>query len=249
MHFTKAKFFKLTEESRHKKCAALLREIYENILTKKDIKKLLSEYNELLTWMDFPPFEETDPKKVADKYHIHLSGAKTSLKEHNLLPFLRTGDRAPKTNFGNNAIFLDNVRSAYNVGSILRTTEALRIGSVYFAKRTPFIDNHKVNKTAMGAASIVPCFKTEGLSPNLPSPLIVLDTSDSSINLFDFIFPETFTLVIGNEEYGTSDEILKEADYILEIPMLGKKNSINAACAYGIAAAQIRKQQPIVGKQ
>ena len=244
--FTKPKFFKLDISSQHKKCSEILRSIYEGLLEgsfdeKKEISKMFSHYNEILSWMALPSFQSKSLKKIADQYHWHLEKGQMNLKEHNLLPSLRTKDKKPKADFPKNAIFLDNVRSAYNVGSILRSTEALRIGHIYFSKKTPFIDNKKVIKTAMGAANIVPCHKKNDLE-NLPHPLIALDTSDNAISLYNFIFPKNFTLILGNEEYGISDEILKEVNYLVEIPMLGHKNSINVACAFAIAAAQIQKQ-------
>lgn len=163
-----------------------------------------------------------------------------SLKEHNLLPTLRTGDREPKRDFPNIAIYLDHVRSAYNVGSILRTVEALRIGKVYFSEKTPFIDNEKVKRTAMGAAELVPCFQNVPLS-DLPRPIIALDTSNAAVSVAEFDFPESFTLILGNEEYGISNESLKEVDHIVEIPLFGAKNSLNIACAFAIAASRITK--------
>lgn len=249
MKFTKPKFFKLDPLQQHKKCSEMVRAIYEAIYKLEDLSQIpkeiqeqLDHYNEILSWLLIAPFKDISLKKIADQYHFHLEKASVNLKEHNLLFQLRKGDRSPKEDFGKNAIFLDNVRSAYNVGSILRTNEALRIGMVYFSKKTPFIDNKKVIKTAMGAAELVSCHKKEDLN-FLPRPIIALDTSDSAINIFDFIFPESFTLILGNEEYGISDEILKEANYLIEIPMMGCKNSINVACAFAIAAAQIRKQK------
>src|SRR5690606_621236 len=143
---------------RHKKCAELLRKCYEEKSTD------FAYYATLLEWMHFLPYEHTDFQSLADRYHWHLQQAGLSLKEHNLLPSLRTGDRTAKLDFPNIAIYLDHVRSAYNVGSILRTAEALRIGKVYFSEKTPFIDNEKVQRTAMGAAEIVPCFQNVPLS-------------------------------------------------------------------------------------
>lgn len=231
--FTKKKFLKLDLKQRHKKCAELLRKCYEENLSD------FSDYEVLRTWLKCNSYDLKDQKALADRYHWHLQMAGLSLKEHNLLPSLRTGDREAKMNFANVAIYLDNVRSAYNVGSILRTVEALRIGSVYFSEKTPFIDNEKVIRTAMGTASIVPCFQGVGLN-TLPRPIIALDTSDSAIPLEAASFPETFTLILGNEEYGISNESLSEADAIVEIPLFGMKNSINIACAFAIAAAKIR---------
>lgn len=233
MPFTKKKFLHLEPKQRHKKCAELLRRHYEEELDD------FTEYNTLLTWLKCNPYTFTDRKNLADRYHWHLQMAGLSLKEHNLLPSLRTGDHEPKLDFPNIAIYLDNVRSAYNVGSIIRTVEALRIGKVYFSEKTPFIDNEKVYRTAMGGASLVPCFQNVPLK-DLPRPIIALDTSDAAIPVAEFSFPESFTIILGNEEYGISNESLSEVDHIIEIPLFGAKNSINIACAFAIAAAKIR---------
>ncbi len=231
--FTKKKFLNLEPKQRHKKCAELLRRHYEEDLAD------FTEYNTLLGWMKCNPYEPSDKKTLADRYHWHLQMAGLSLKEHNLLPSLRTGDREAKMDFPNIAIYLDNVRSAYNVGSILRTVEALRIGRVYFSENTPFLNNEKVIRTAMGAAALVPCFQKISLK-ELPRPIIALDTSDAALPVHEFSFPKSFTLILGNEEYGISNEALAEADAIVEIPLFGAKNSINIACAFAIAAAKIR---------
>ncbi len=191
--------------------------------------------------MELAPLENPGLKEIAERYHWHLEKTGRCLKEHNLLPTLRTGDRTAKADYLPAAIYLDNLRSAYNVGSILRTTEALRIGTVYFSEKTPFLDNEKVERTAMGAAALVPCRRNIPLS-ELPRPILVLDTSDDAIPLAEYLFPPSFTLVLGNEEVGVSDASLALADALLEIPLLGAKNSLNVACAFAIASAQIRTQ-------
>jgi tRNA(Leu) C34 or U34 (ribose-2'-O)-methylase TrmL len=241
MTFTKRKFLKLDVPHQHKNCAQFLRLCYEDLLKQKLI--CLEPYQTWLSWMKLPPFESHDPKLLADRYHWHLEQAGRYLKEHNLLPRMRTGDHEPKAPYLPIAIYLDHVRSAYNVGSILRTCEALRIGAVHCSERTPFIDNEKVERTAMGAAALVPCIPSSTLS-KLPRPIIVLDTSEDALPVSSFLFPESFTLVLGNEEYGVSNESLELADVMLEIPLLGAKNSLNVACAFAIAAAEIRKQWP-----
>lgn len=90
----------------------------------------------------------------------------------------------------------------------------------------------------MGTSSLVPCFQHVPLT-SLPRPFIALETSDDAIPVSDFIFPETFTLILGNEEYGISEETLAEVDMLVEIPLVGKKNSINIACAFAVAAERI----------
>lgn len=239
--FTKRKFLELDPRQRHKKCAELLRSFYEKFRAQEILpEEAFSDYNRLLSWLALPPYCHADLKSLADQYHWHLKEARWNLKEHNLLPSIRTGDRTPKADFLPIAIYLDNVRSAYNVGSILRTAEALRLGKVYFSAKTPFIDNEKVQRTAMGAADLVPCFQK--ISPvALPRPLIALETSEEATPLAQFSFPAVFTLIVGNEEYGISNEVLAEVDILVEIPLLGAKNSLNVACAFAIAAAEIRR--------
>lgn len=239
--FTKRKFLKLGFERGHKQCALFLRKIYESLLNNQKAEILYEEYQTYLSWLGEPDFHHIDLKKISDKYHDHLSKAKVHLKEHNLLPILRTGDHEEKKPFAANGIYLDNIRSAYNVGSILRTTESFRMGSVYFSSKTPFIDHPKVQKISMDTANTTPCYKKNDLL-DLPRPIIVVDTCDDALSLYDFIFPDSFTLVLGNEEYGTSDNLLKCADYLIEIPLFGKKNSINVACAFSIVASEWQRQ-------
>ncbi|OGN61396.1 MAG: hypothetical protein A3F40_03160 [Chlamydiae bacterium RIFCSPHIGHO2_12_FULL_27_8] len=244
-NFTKKKFLSLTYEQKHKKLSEKIRLIYERLLLKQFAKNLFYEYNQFLHWLGYDHFENFDLKDISQKYHFHLKEAKMNLKEHNLLPTLRTLDGSSKQlPFLDNAIYLDNLRSAYNVGSIIRTTEALRIGSIYFDKNTPYIDNEKVQKTSMGSFELTKCFNNFDIK-NLPKPFIGLDTSNESTSIYDFIFPEKFTLVLGNEEIGISNEMLKHLDYLIEIPMRGFKNSINVACAFSICANEIIRQKTL----
>ncbi len=239
--FTKKKFLELDLKQRHKKCSLLLRSIYEKLLLKQYVSHLYITYNKLSKWLNLDFFETLDLKDISDRYHFHLKNASINLKEHNLLPTLRTldGNRKEKP-FLKNAIYLDGLRSAFNVGNIIRTIEALRLGSIYFDEKTPFIDNEKVQKTSMSSYQLTNCIKDFKLS-DLPRPFIGLDTSDSSTSIYEFIFPKVFTLVLGNEEYGISKKMLKELDYLIEIPMHGFKNSINVASAFAICASFIKR--------
>ncbi len=241
--FTKKKFLKLDIKKQHKKLSEILRQIYEKLLLKQYIDHLLKHYLQLCNWIGIQPLKSKDLKDIADRYHLHLKKANINLKEHNLLPTIRSIDGKNKEQpFLKNAIYLDGLRSAFNVGNIIRTAEALRIGKIYFNEKTPFIDNEKVQKTSMGSYQLIKCINKFDLK-DLPKPFIGLDTSNKSISLYDFIFPEKFTLILGNEEYGISNKMLQKIDYLVEIPMLGFKNSINVASAFAICSSEIRRQK------
>jgi len=241
VNFTKHKFLDLPFERRHKKCAELLRIIFDLLLSKNSIEEPLQHYQQMQKWMEASELQNTDLKTIADRYHEHLKQAKFHLKEHSLLT-IRKGDSEQAQEPWPIAIYLDNLRSAHNVGSIIRTTEALSLGQLYFSSETPFIDNKQVQDAAMGTHEWVKCSAQANLNA-LPKPIVALETSPQAISLHDFIFPDSFTLVVGNEEYGCSDAALKQTDFLIEIPLRGRKNSLNVANAFAIAAVEIQRQR------
>lgn len=242
--FTKRKFLALPPEQQHKKCAELLRAIYSKLLTGEEFDADLARYRDLAEWCGWPVPEKPTRKEIADLYHRHSLQSKRGCKEHHLLPNIRKGDKSEALPPLNVAVYLDNIRSAHNVGSILRTVEAFSLGEVHFSTATPFATHKQVQDASMGASEWVKCHPEAELKL-LPRPIIVLETSEEAVPLHEFPFPETFTLVVGNEEYGCSDETLKLADAIVEIPLRGRKNSLNVANAFAIAAAEIIKQNEL----
>ncbi|MBP9841544.1 MAG: TrmH family RNA methyltransferase [Simkaniaceae bacterium] len=185
--------------------------------------------------LGFPPLSE-DPEERSSRYHMHLREAQRSVKEHHLL--VTTRDRLSHEPFLPLYIYLDHLRSAHNVGSIIRTTEALRLGTVVFSNQTPNLTNKKVRDTAMGAHENLPTKECPLI--DLPRPFIGLETVQGAHSIYDFPFPKSFTLIVGNEEFGISKEVLAECDHLVTIPLVGCKNSLNVACAYAIAAGMIR---------
>lgn len=239
--FTKRKFLNLSQKSQHKKCSELLRSAYEKQAKSHSCQKEIEAYRVLAGWMNYPLLVSTHHKTLADIYHLHANKGSVKHKEHHLLPAIRKGDRETAKPSWNLSIYLDHIRSAHNVGSILRTVEAFSMGNLYFSQDTPF-SSKQITDTAMGAEKWVNCFTNIPLR-DLPRPIFALETSDSALSLFNFSFPETFTLVVGNEEYGCSEQTLEIADAILEIPLRGHKNSLNVANAFAIVAAEISRQK------
>jgi tRNA G18 (ribose-2'-O)-methylase SpoU len=234
---TEGEFLRLSERFRHKQAARLLRAFHE-----RGENRILILYRRVENWCALSRLPEEDFCALSDRYHMHLTIAGISWKEHNLLsgPFHQK-DLPSSIPCLPIAIYLDNLRSAFNVGSILRTTEAFRLGRVCFAQRTPFIDNLKVQKTSMGTFDKVVCEPNAHLT-DLPHPLIALETAPDAPSVFDFAFPDSFTLMLGNEEYGLSEESLSLRDAIVRIPLYGFKNSLNVASAFAIAAGTISHQ-------
>ena len=230
MNFTEKKFLSLPLKKQHKKAGEHLRLLF-------DSQKIDSPYRQMEEWLHLPPLPNKQ-EAIADRFHLHMRTANISLKEHHLL--VKRYDSLSTTPYGSIGIYLENLRSAHNVGSILRTVEAFRLGTVYFSDTTPFNDHPKVLSTAMGVAAHVPCSRQT--VEDLPGPLIAIETVESAPSLFEFPFPKTFTLLLGNEEYGLSKNTLEKADHIVQIPLLGSKNSLNVSCAFAIIAAHLCNQ-------
>lgn len=238
--FTKRRFLELSHTQQNKKCAEVIKDIYTS--QESDRERKIDYYNQLMTWLNKDCITVFGLQTISDRYHDHLKEAQIAKKEHHLLPTIRTGDKCEGEQSYPIHIYLDNLRSAHNVGSIIRTVEAMRLGYLYFSAKTPFIDHKQVQATSMGAYEWISCFNDVSLE-DLPKPIIALETSKNAISLYDFIFPDEFTLVLGNEEYGCSEGSLKAAEIILEIPMRGRKNSLNVANAFAIVASEIVRQK------
>lgn len=147
-------------------------------------------------------------------------------------------------------IVLDNVRSAHNVGSIFRTADAAACEKVYLAGLTPAPvdkygrENKKVTKVSLGAEKSVPWEQVESTTDLLAGlkkdgyKILALEQTANSIPLANFsLQPKAkYALVLGNEPKGIDKKVLEQCDFILEIPMQGKKESLNVAVAFGIGA-------------
>ncbi|MDJ0651973.1 MAG: TrmH family RNA methyltransferase [Simkaniaceae bacterium] len=229
--FTKEKFFSLSLRRRHKNAGLYLRGLYEQKLP-VDL-----QYRAMEQWLTLPPIQDT-AEQMADRFHLHMKKASISIQERDFL--VNKLDTLSATPFGPIMIYLEDLRSAYNIGNILRTVEAFRLGTVIFSENTPYADHPKVQKTAMGTAGIVPVH--QGNLFDLKKPLIALETVENALSIYDFSFPQTFSLLLGNEEYGLKEETLRQTDHRVQISLLGSKNSLNVANAFAIAAGEISRK-------
>lgn len=142
----------------------------------------------------------------------------------------------------NIVVILDSIRSRENVGSIFRTADGAGISEIVLTGITPQPPHPKISKTALGAENsvrwsyvrdawrIVNKYKEEGYL------VIALEKSHASKNIFNIeLNNQNIVLVIGNEVSGVSSSMLKRSDLVVEIPMLGEKESLNVSVAFGIA--------------
>ncbi len=149
-------------------------------------------------------------------------------------------------------VILDNIRSAWNVGSIFRTADGTGMRKLYLCGITPTPDNPKVAKTALGAETNLPWQKANNavvLAGELKEQgyrLWVLEDLPVAQSLFQLEvelagFP--IALVVGNEISGIDPGLIEQCERVCSIPMLGSKHSYNVAVAFGIAAGYFLYRQ------
>lgn len=133
------------------------------------------------------------------------------------------------------SLYLDDIRSPYNVGSIFRTAEAFGIEQMFLSKYTASPEHKRALRTSMGCTEVLP-WKTSRLD-KVAEELPVFALELGGVELDQFHFPHRGVAVIGSEELGISPEsrrIALGSMGIVSIPLRGAKGSLNAAVAAGI---------------
>tara|TARA_A200000113_G_scaffold82834_1_gene73684 strand:- start:1240 stop:1767 length:528 start_codon:yes stop_codon:yes gene_type:complete len=139
-------------------------------------------------------------------------------------------------------IVLDNVRSAHNVGSVFRTSDAFLIEKIMLCGICPVPPKNEIRKTALGATESVDweyfnestdCIK--GLAKK-GYKIISIEQADNTTDLDNYSTKKSqkIALVFGNEVNGVSDNIINLSDDVIEIPQHGTKHSFNVSVSVGI---------------
>lgn len=138
-------------------------------------------------------------------------------------------------------LILHNIRSAYNVGSIFRTSDSALVEKIILCGFTPHPPNREIEKTSLGAIESVPwCYEKDIIQAiqkekTLGKSIYAVELTDQSIpynELKKSEFPLCF--ILGNEISGVDDYVLEYCDRAIDIPMFGVKHSLNVSVATGI---------------
>jgi len=154
-------------------------------------------------------------------------------------------------------LILHNIRSVHNVGSIFRTAEGFGIKKIYLSGCTPSPDNglphvrkkisEQIHKTALGAEKLVPNEYTDDIMELIDKlrksgfKIIGLEQDPRAIKLPilrkvpNLTQNQKVAMILGEEVHGIPTELRDRCDDLVEIPMLGQKESFNVSVATGIA--------------
>ncbi len=150
-------------------------------------------------------------------------------------------------------VIAHNIRSTHNVGAIFRTSEGFGVSKIILSGYTPYPltknDTRlphisakltaQIHKSALGAETLVPFeYQPTPDFNNLRQKryrIVGLEQDERSIMLKNYTAPEKIALLIGEEVNGIENDLRNECNDIIEIPMVGKKESFNVSVATGIA--------------
>ena len=157
-------------------------------------------------------------------------------------------------------LVLDNIRSTYNVGAILRTAEGFGVSKVILSGYTPRVNdknllphlreklNKEIHKTALGAEEMLEIYASDDIIFDLKKlkeqgyQILGLENNIAVPNLLKLNdrglkgrLKEKVVLILGEEVKGIKNSLYDIIDLFIEIPMKGKKESFNVSVAAGIA--------------
>lgn len=147
-------------------------------------------------------------------------------------------------------LVLDNVRSAFNVGSIVRTSEAARVARLHLCGITARPPHRQLARTALGATRHVhwthhpetvdalSALRAEGRR------VVALELTPGSRSYLEAPLDPPLALVVGHEVNGVDPAALALADEVVHLPMFGVKNSLNVAAATAAVLFEILRRHP-----
>lgn len=142
---------------------------------------------------------------------------------------------------------LENIRSAYNVGSVFRTADAFLLNAIYITGYTCIPPHKEIKKTALGAeetvdwkhfsngAEAIRSLKEDGYKVYAIEQVM----NSRLLQQVDFKANEKIAVIFGNEVTGVEQETILQCDGCIEIPQLGMKHSLNIATAAGVVLWEI----------
>lgn len=165
-------------------------------------------------------------------------------------------------------LVLDNIRSTYNVGAILRTAEGLGVDKVILSGYTPRVHDvnllphlrdkldREIHKTALGAEDMIEIYSSGDIISDISKwreqgwQIVGLENNIENVPIYALNDPqlkekltEKTVLILGEEVNGIDYSLHDIIDLFIEIPMKGQKESFNVSVAAGIALYELMNQE------
>lgn len=138
-----------------------------------------------------------------------------------------------------------DIRSRENVGALFRMADALGVAQIWLSGYTPVPPDEKIHKTALGAEAWVPYTHEVAIDrvfaelATLNIPVYALERVPNAIMVNAFVALPKLALLLGTETTGIPASLLERCVGVLQIPQVGKKESLNVSMAAAIASWEL----------
>ncbi len=259
-HFSQSKFSSLSPVHQLKALDKLVSSLSQSLTQNKNYFELKEHIIHCISWMQ-PPLpeyvsqlsqalqQEESFDKISNALVQYQRARGKSFKDYQIQvrkgDGLKVVDAEAQRKAQQIILILDNLRSAFNIGSIFRTAECLNLQAIYLCGVCATPESAALKKTAMGTEDKVqwkyfPQTEAAILSAKSEGYYIyALETAAKAKSIYEVQYQFPLALVVGNESLGISQDALKLCDSFLAIPVQGWKNSLNVAVACAICAYQI----------
>ena len=145
-------------------------------------------------------------------------------------------------------LILDRVTDVRNFGAITRTAECLGVHAIVIPKRESAQINEDAIKTSSGAIYRIPICKVDNLTDTIfllkDSGLNIVSCTEKTEKLISEVdFKKPTCIIMGNEEKGITNQLLKNSNDLGKIPMVGEITSLNVSVAAGMVIYEAIKQR------
>ncbi|MCK6616496.1 MAG: 23S rRNA (guanosine(2251)-2'-O)-methyltransferase RlmB [Cyclobacteriaceae bacterium] len=206
----------------------------------RELLRLVRERNISFTYV---PVEKLN--RLTSKNHqgvVCLLSSVTYASLDNLINFAYSHGREPFF------IILDRITDVRNVGAIARTAECAGMDGMIIAEKGSAPVSGDAMKTSAGALNHLPVCREKDLRKTIKflqdnGIMVIACTEKASKTIYEVAFNRPVALIMGSEEDGISDDLLRTSDELVKIPMRGKIGSLNVSVAAGIAIYEVVRQR------
>ena len=143
-------------------------------------------------------------------------------------------------------VVADNLRSAFNVGGLFRSADAIGLEAVWLCGYSATPEHPDVRRAALGADESVPWRSFPDVRDALAAlraedrAVYALETARGAVPVQRFPFRFPSAILVGSERFGLDPEVVLSADATLRIDTYGRKNSLNVVSALTVAGYAAR---------
>lgn len=210
------------------------------------INELLSKARNLDVPIQYVPLEKLN--RLTRKNHQGVFAFLSPIDFYsieNILPGIYETGKMPLL------LILDRLSDVRNFGAIARTAECCGVDAIIIPEKGSASINEDAVKTSAGALFKIPVCKVKNLKETvnflqLSGISVVAATEKTNDLIYDVNYTQPTAIVMGSEDNGVSNEILRSADYLAKLPMLGEIGSLNVSVACGAFLYEVIRQRSLV---